>query len=488
MILTKRRSTIKKLLIITFILIILVTATACGRRRVRALATALATQAPIVAQPAGVEPLTGGAVLFRDDFQDGQPDGWQTTGAWYVNQQGDIYTFGATGQGAAWVPEGNAWQDYILRTGVRVNAGILVLNFRLTRNGRYLLTFREDGVYLSKELPGADATTLGRAAAPSLGDSHWVVIGSERGHIQVYIDRVLVLDYTDPTPLSQGTIGFGTTDGSQAAVDDVLVTRLVGSLPVASVAPPVISGGQAPQPVGPPLVNLPPVVEQPPQEVEQQPQQPEQQADPAVSDLVVTNVTVSNMTPNVNEAVTVSATILNQGPDPARNFQWVIIPTYDPAGPNNPAGSVVVPLLNAGDDMFVEARVTYPNAGTYTVRVIDDITGNVNDPSPGEYFERQVVVGGGGHFEPPPAPINCLATSTSDSITILWFFINEPVRDGFHIYQATTSLEGTAGVEDTSFTVVDLQPNVQYHFDVRAFNTAGESAVDACFVDVTTTP
>jgi hypothetical protein len=257
------------------------------------------------------------------------------------------------------------------------------------------------------------------------------------------------------------------------------------------VAPPVLSGGQAPQPVGPPLVNLPPVVEQPPvQGEEQEEQQPEvEQGGRQVSDLVVTNVTVSNMTPNVNEWVNVSATILNQGPDPARNFQWVIIPTYDSGGPNNPAGSEVVPLLNAGDDMFVEARVTYPNAGTYTVRVIDDITGNVNDPSPGEYFERQVVVGGGGgHFEPPPVPINCVATSTSDSITIQWFFINEPVRDGFHIYQATTSLEGTAGATDTSFTVGNLQPNVQYHFDVRAFNTAGESAADACFVDVTTTP
>jgi hypothetical protein len=274
-------------------------------------------------------------------------------------------------------------------------------------------------------------------------------------------------------------------------VDDVLVTRLTGSLPVASVAPPVLSGGQAPQPVGPPLVNLPPVVEQPPvQGEEQEEQQPEVEPDGRqVSDLVVTNVTVSNMTPNVNEWVNVSATILNQGPDPARNFQWVIIPTYDSGGPNNPAGGEVVPLLNAGDDMFVEARVTYPNAGTYTVRVIDDITGNVNDPSPGEYFERQVVVGGGGgHFEPPPAPINCVATSTSDSVTIIWFFVIEPIRDGFHIFQATTSLEGTAGPEDTSFTVGNLQPNVQYHFDVRAFNSAGESAADACFVDVTTTP
>jgi len=476
----------KKALVITLIFIVLVTATACGRRRVRALATIQAPQAPVVAQPAGAEPLTGGAVLFRDDFQDGQPDGWQTTGAWYVNQQGDVYTFGATGQGAVWVPEGNTWQNYILRSVVWVNSGTMALNFRLTRNGRYLLTFREDGVYLSKELPGADATTLARADAPSLGNSHWVVIGGERGHIQVYIDRVAVIDYTDPAPLLQGTIGYGTLDGSQASIDDVLVTNLVGPLPVVSVAPPMVSGVQAPQPVGPPLVNLPPVVEQPPQEEEQQPTEPP--TGPSVSDLVVTNVTVSNMTPNVNEWVNVSATILNQGPDPARNFQWVIVPTYGSDSPNNNAGGEVVPLLNAGDDMIVDTRVIYPNAGTFTVRVIDDITGNVNDPSPGEYFERQVVVGGGGHHEPPPAPFSCVARATSNSVTISWFYAREPVRDGFHIYQGTTSLETTTGAEEAIVTIENLEPNIQYHFDVRAFNTAGESAPDACFVDVTTTP
>jgi len=483
----------KKIFIISLIIFLSVTVVSCGRRRAAALATAQANQ------PEQGEPLPGnvGVILFQDDFQDGQPDGWKTTGAWYVNQQGDIYNFGAIGQGAALLLTGSDWGDYILRATARVNTGTLAINFRLTRNGRYILTLREDGVYLSKEIAGTAPVSLGRFAAPSLNTWHNVVIGCERGRILVYIDRVLVLDYTDPAPLLQGTIGVGTPDNSQASVDDVLVVKLLGSLPAISAPPAVISGGQAPQSVGPALVDAPPSggpgeqeqpaeEERPPEDIA--PENNEDLGTPPVSDLVVTNVTVSNLTPNINEWVTVSATILNQGPDPAQNFQWVIIPTYDSGGPNNPAGGEVVSLLNSGDDMFVEARVIYPNAGTYTVRVIDDVIGNINDPSPGEYMERQVEVGSGGHFEAPPAPLSCVATATSDSVTLIWFFALEPVREGFHIYQAITSLEGTAGAEDTRFTVGNLQPNVQYHFDVRAFNSAGESAADACFVDITTIP
>jgi hypothetical protein len=33
--------------------------------------------------------------------------------------------------------------------------------------------------------------------------------------------------------------------------------------------------------------------------------------------------------------------------------------------------------------------------------------------------------------------------------------------------------------------LTNLRAGVQYHFDVRAYNAAGESRVDACNVDVT---
>jgi hypothetical protein len=37
-------------------------------------------------------------------------------------------------------------------------------------------------------------------------------------------------------------------------------------------------------------------------------------------------------------------------------------------------------------------------------------------------------------------------------------------------------------------TIGNLALSTHYHFDVRAFNMAGESQVDACFVDPVTNP
>jgi len=91
--------------------------------------------------------------------------------------------------------------------------------------------------------------------------------------------------------------------------------------------------------------------------------------------------------------------------------------------------------------------------------------------------------------EPPREPITCGVSSTdSTSVVITWASFNNASREGFRIYQGTTSLETTVDLDEVMVTIGNLAPSTQYHFDVRAFNEAGESQVDACFVDVTTNP
>jgi hypothetical protein len=220
--------TLKKLMSIALVLLILGSLTGCGARRRAAKATATAIA------PAVGTPRAEGVVLFQDDFQDGQPDGWQTTAGWYVQQEGDVYYFSSSGQGGAWVTSGGNWTDYEFQAAVRVTAGGVLLSYRLTQEGRYLLHFREDGLYLTKEYPKGNYTTLTQTAAPSLNAWHQVTVAGYGGHLQVYVDRVLQLDYTDPSPLLQGTIAAATLEGYQAAVDDVLVTRLMTASPTAA--------------------------------------------------------------------------------------------------------------------------------------------------------------------------------------------------------------------------------------------------------------
>jgi hypothetical protein len=269
----------KKLLFATLILLLILgLLTGCGARRQAMTATAMAqppvATAPAMAQPPVVTalavstPATSGVILFQDDFQDGQPDGWQITTAWYVQQEGNVYYFSASGQGGAWVPQGGNWADYEFQAAVRVTTGGVVLNYRMTGEGRYLLHFREDGLYLTKEYPKGSYTTLTQTAAPSLNAWHQVAVAGYGGHLQVYVDRTLKLDYTDPSPLLRGTIGVTTKEGYQTAVDDVLVTRLTAALPTAVLMalPPTVAPPAAPLPAeaGLPIEEVPPPEEAPP--------------------------------------------------------------------------------------------------------------------------------------------------------------------------------------------------------------------------------
>jgi hypothetical protein len=93
-----------------------------------------------------------------------------------------------------------------------------------------------------------------------------------------------------------------------------------------------------------------------------------------------------------------------------------------------------------------------------------------------------------GQPSPPaqilPAPTNCQATQIdTNTIRVEWQFAGQAA--GFRIYQGKTSLEATVGTSARSWSISNLPPGVQHHFDVRAFNASGESRVDACNVDTT---
>jgi hypothetical protein len=103
-------------------------------------------------------------------------------------------------------------------------------------------------------------------------------MGSQNGHIQVYVDRALWIDHTDSAPLPSGTIGVSSVDGSSVMVDDVIVHHIQGTLPSAQVVAP------------PPAANAEPFVapadmsvDQVDPNVEPLPQQVVQISDPQVS-------------------------------------------------------------------------------------------------------------------------------------------------------------------------------------------------------------
>ncbi len=194
---------------------------------------------------AGAGRISASNILFRDDFQDGDAQGWQVGGAWVVQQDGDLYTFNATGHGYAFVPKGVGWDgDYAFKCSYALSAGALGFSFDATRAGRYYVYVDRDLISLVKEDAAGTGTVLAQAQAPTEGEQHYLTVAKKTGTIQVYIDRTLWLAAEDSAPLAAGTIMLGALDGTTAWVDDVLVNKILRALPSGKPAVAAVDPGQ----------------------------------------------------------------------------------------------------------------------------------------------------------------------------------------------------------------------------------------------------
>lgn len=433
----------------------------------------------------GLPPGISGVVLFQDDFQDGQADGWSINSAWNVQQNGDMYTLRADGDGGAWVTNGGNWQNYIFRVGVRLESGSFLMSMNLTQSGRYMLHIREDGIYLLKEQPAGNYVILTQTGPFTMNAPHSVAIANQDGRLQVYVDQILWIDYTDNLPILAGTIAVTALDGSRVAVDNVVVLSLSAPLPAGIVqAPPPAAAAPDPAEIAPPEGGGLEIVD-----VDPEPDDSQVQDQPSVGqpDLAIDRVTIQPAAPEQNQPVTVAVIVQNGGDGHAGAFNVVWQPEGSFVGCNwdifgLPAGEVL--------DMVCDYQ-GYPTTGAFYWVASVDPDNEVPEMEDGNNSQSdEILVVPGLQQEPPPAPIGCMASTwTMNSVTLAWEFPgNEDNIDGFGIYQGVTSLEKWVGSQSRSTTIENLEQGVQYHFDVRANNAAGESAVDVCFVDVTLNP
>jgi len=56
-----------------------------------------------------------------------------------------------------------------------------------------------------------------------LGAWHEIAVKGQDGHLQVWVDGTLHIDYFDVDPLMRGYIAFETVEGSYTYVDDVVL-------------------------------------------------------------------------------------------------------------------------------------------------------------------------------------------------------------------------------------------------------------------------
>ncbi|HUM71441.1 MAG TPA: PA14 domain-containing protein, partial [Chloroflexota bacterium] len=171
-------------------------------------------------------------VIYCEDFEDGRADNWRLLESWQSGAKWEVLgheiesnnLYKGTGHRMS-ILQHEGWTDYRLRFRLRLIRGTVHLNYRHNESEdnftRYFIGFSESEVGLSRQM--GDVFTHLRDSEGEYALNRWynIEIVGEGGHIQVYVDGELVLNYVDPNPILQGSISFETLDDSQAQIDDI---------------------------------------------------------------------------------------------------------------------------------------------------------------------------------------------------------------------------------------------------------------------------
>ena len=166
----------------------------------------------------------GEVVLYQEDFEDDQAQGWELEPGWQVAQDGDNWVL--SGEGHHWArPDVTFGSDFRLLFRLKLVRGQVHLVYRLNDAGRYFIGFHESGSALNKQYwPDTFLSGLASSATPhSLGAWHEIEIAGQGTSLRFLVDGAVEWEYTDPDPLLNGSFAFETLDDSLAYVDDILV-------------------------------------------------------------------------------------------------------------------------------------------------------------------------------------------------------------------------------------------------------------------------
>jgi pectate lyase len=187
-------------------------------------------------------------VLFTDDFQDGNANGWTVLGGtWSVITDGSL-VYNQSGRSSRYRSGAGslAWTDYSVEarvkpTGWNGTDRFAGLAARLRdRNNAYVLALRSSGRVELVRIVGGSATVLATRAFPvALGSWYALRVDAVGTTLRGYVDGSLQFTATDAT-FASGQVG-GATDYASASFDDFRV--IAGGIPPGNQAPQVQAGG-----------------------------------------------------------------------------------------------------------------------------------------------------------------------------------------------------------------------------------------------------
>ena len=178
------------------------------------------------------------SVLFSDDFNDGNADGWTTSGdgTWFVEHHQYVVDMGdGFNRRGISVAGDTGWSDYVYEVDLQAVAGVdkVVLLRYQDDNNFYMMNIV--GVYNFANLVRVEngvATTLVTVDYPhNNAEWHHVETIAHGNHVVAYVDGDLVINYIDSgSALTHGRVGLQGWTGEQGLdvvqFDNVVVRQL----------------------------------------------------------------------------------------------------------------------------------------------------------------------------------------------------------------------------------------------------------------------
>jgi hypothetical protein len=169
--------------------------------------------------------------LFQDNFEDGFLPDWDIfPSGWGIELEGTNHVLGGSvseGSPNIWIVNRNGynWNNFSMKMRVKLITGNISILFRHIRHelASYSIAFYESFVSLNKSL-NYTGYELNRYEGPNnLNTWHDIEIIVIENNIKIFLNGNLRIEYNDPNPILNGTIGFGTFPGCHVWVDDIIV-------------------------------------------------------------------------------------------------------------------------------------------------------------------------------------------------------------------------------------------------------------------------
>ena len=196
------------------------------------------TEAPTPTPP-------GGDVVFSDDFNDGNANGWSTQyGSWSVVQDSGSYVYyqSSTNEGRTYTGS-SSWANYAVQARVKVdnfngsNRAYVCARYKDGNNYYAASLYNRNGgtLEIRRKVGGSSKTLTSKNYSLSTGTWYTVKLVVNGNKIDMYVNGSRELTATDSS-LSSGGIGL-IAYKTVTKFDDVIVTGPSGSTPVPTPTP-----------------------------------------------------------------------------------------------------------------------------------------------------------------------------------------------------------------------------------------------------------